>query len=71
MKKHIDVLREYWFDGYENESPEYSGRIFLHQEEYCRPFFKDLKTNIDEYLKHLSVDSSKLDYHVSKLGWIS
>ena len=29
MKKHIDVLREYWFDGYENESPEYSGRIFF------------------------------------------
>ena len=53
MKKHIDVLREYWFDGYENESPEYSGRIFLHQEEYCKPFFKDLKTNVDEYLNCL------------------
>jgi len=69
MKKHIDVLRKYWFDGYENESPEYSGRIFLHQEEYCKPFFKDLKTNVDEYLNHLNVDSSKLDYHVSK-SWV-
>ena len=42
---------------------------FLHQEEYCKPFFKDLKTNVDEYLNHLNVDSSKLDYHVSK-SWV-
>ena len=47
MKKHIDVLREYWFNGYENESPEYSGRIFAHEKDYCKPFFKDLTTNID------------------------
>ena len=58
MKKHIDVLREYWFDGYENESPEYSGRIFLHQEEYCKPFFKDLKTNVDEASSYSSDEES-------------
>ena len=29
-EKHIDSLRDYWFNGYQNESPEYSGRIFVH-----------------------------------------
>ena len=43
--------------------------FFYIQEEYCKPFFKDLKTNVDEYLNHLNVDSSKLDYHVSK-SWV-
>ena len=30
IKEHLDELRDYWFNGYENESPEYSGR-FAHQ----------------------------------------
>ncbi len=28
-KENIDSLRKYWFNGYKNESPEYSGKIFL------------------------------------------
>ena len=43
MKKHIDVLREYWFDGYENESPEYSGRIFYIRKNIVDHFSKILK----------------------------
>ena len=30
FKQYTWELQQYWFDGYENESPEYSGRIFLH-----------------------------------------
>ncbi len=69
MKKHIDVLREYWFNGYENESPEYSGRIFAHEKDYCKPFFKDLRTNIDNYMRHLNVNHELLDYYVTK-SWV-
>ena len=29
-KDNLDSLRDYWFNGYKNESPECSGRIFLH-----------------------------------------
>ena len=49
MKKHIDVLRKYWFDGYENESPEYSGRIFLHQEEISQKWKKRNWQNIHNH----------------------
>lgn len=69
MKKHIDVLREYWFDGYENESPENSGRIFLHGNCKYEMFFDSLKKNIDEYMKHLNVDHEKLSYFISK-SWV-
>ena len=69
MKKHIDVLREYWPNGYENESPEYSGRIFAHEKDYCKPFFKDLRNNIDNYMRHLNVNHELLDYYVTK-SWV-
>ena len=28
-KKYLDSLKDYWFDGYENESHEYYVKIFL------------------------------------------
>ena len=69
IKEHLDELRDYWFNGYENESPEYSGRIFAHQKECCKPFFKELRTHIDNYFDCMIVDHSKLDYHIIK-SWV-
>ena len=69
FKQYTDELKQYWFNGYENESPEYSGRIFLHTEEKYEPFFDDLKKNIDDYMTHLNVDHEKLSYFVSK-SWV-
>ena len=69
IKYHIDELRDYWFNGYENESPEYSGRIFLHQKECCKPFFEELRDHVDTYFEYLNVDYSKLDYHIIK-SWV-
>jgi hypothetical protein len=63
------LLREYWFDGYKNESPEYSGKIFLHLEPKYQIFFDDLKKSIDNYLHHLNVDYTQLDYHITK-SWV-
>ena len=69
IKEHLDELRDYWFNGYENESPEYSGRIFAHQKECCKPFFKELRAHIDNYFDCMIVDHSKLDYHIIK-SWV-
>jgi uncharacterized protein (TIGR02466 family) len=68
-KKNLDSLRSYWFNGYENESPEYSGRIFTHQKPEYRQFFKELRTHVDNYFKVLNVDYNKLDYHIIK-SWV-
>lgn len=67
--KHLESLKQYWFNGYENESPEFSGKIFVHLQEQYKSFFDSLKKNIDEYMKHLNVDYTKLDYHISK-SWV-
>lgn len=68
-EENIDFLRDYWFNGYQNESPEYSGKIFVHHQPKCKSFFDDLKKNIDEYMKHLNVDYTKLNYHIIK-SWV-
>jgi hypothetical protein len=67
--KHLESLKQYWFNGYENESPEFSGKIFVHLQEQYKSFFDSLKKNIDEYMKHLNVDYTKLDYHIIK-SWV-
>lgn len=67
--KHLESLKQYWFNGYENESPEFSGKIFVHLQEQYKSFFESLKKNIDEYMRHLNVDYTKLDYHIIK-SWV-
>ena len=69
FKQYTRELQQYWFNGYENESPEYSGRIFLHADSKYEMFFDDLKKNIDEYFKELNVDHTKLSYFISK-SWV-
>jgi len=68
-KENINSLKEYWFNGYKNESPEYSGKIFLHLDPQYNLFFDDLKKSIDNYFYNLNVDHSKLNYHVTK-SWV-
>lgn len=68
-KKHLEDLKQYWFNGYENESPEYSGKIFVHQQEKYKLFFNDLKNNVNQYMQHLNVDYTKLSYHIIK-AWV-
>jgi len=68
-EKYLESLKDYWFNGYENESPEFSGKIFVHLQDQYKSFFDSLKKNIDEYMKHLNVDYTKLDYHIVK-SWV-
>jgi hypothetical protein len=68
-KNYLEELKEYWFNGYQNESPECSGRIFLHKNKKYLSIFQDIKKNIDRYFYHLNVDYEKLDYHIIK-SWV-
>lgn len=68
-EKNLDTLRDYWFNGYINESPEYSGRIFAHHNPKYKSFFSELKNHIDNYFDALFVDHSKLNYHIIK-AWV-
>lgn len=68
-EKYIDEIRNYWFNGYVYESPECSGKIFLHLNEHYSSFFDNLKQNINEYFKALNVNYNKLSYHVVK-SWV-
>jgi uncharacterized protein (TIGR02466 family) len=69
LKEYTEEIKKYWFDGYENESPEYSGRILFHAKPEYEIFFDELKRNVDKYLDKLSVDYTKLSYFVSKC-WV-
>jgi hypothetical protein len=42
-EKYYENLKEYWFNGYEYESPEGSSRIFVHLCEDYTEFFDSLK----------------------------
>ena len=64
--ENLDSLRDYWFNGYQNESPEFSGKIFLHNDPRYSQFFNELSYHIDQYYKVLNVDYDKLSYHVVK-----
>jgi hypothetical protein len=66
---HLQNLKDYWFNGYEFESPEASSRIFVHLEEKYSEFFKSLKVAFDEYFEVLGIKYDRLNYHVVK-SWV-
>lgn len=68
-EKYLQDLKDYWFNGYEYESPEASSRIFVHLEEKYSDFFKHLKVAFDEYFEVLGIKYDRLNYHVVK-SWV-
>jgi uncharacterized protein (TIGR02466 family) len=68
-ENNLESLKDYWFNGYKNESPEFSGKIFAHKIPEYSDFFISLRKNINEYMDHLSLDFSKLSYHIIK-SWV-
>jgi uncharacterized protein (TIGR02466 family) len=68
-EKYLNELITY--SSYENFStPENSGNIFLHREKKYKLFFDSLKSNINQYMRCLEIDISKLKYHVVK-SWVN
>jgi uncharacterized protein (TIGR02466 family) len=72
---YLKELKEYWhysedLPREELESPENSGRYFLHHEDKYKEFFKCLSENVREYLTVLDVEESHLDVHITK-SWLN
>jgi hypothetical protein len=67
--QYLKELKKYWFNGYENESPENSERIFLHHNIKYEIFFQDLLKNVYDYLNILDVEINKFNFYVTK-SWI-
>lgn len=68
-EEYLEELKKYWFNGYENQSPENSGRIFLHNEEKYSIFFDDLLKNVYKYLNILDVDYNIFNFYITK-SWV-
>ena len=60
-EKHFESLKQYWFNGYEYESPEASSRIFVHLKEEYSDFFISLKEALNEYLEVLEIENDDLE----------
>jgi uncharacterized protein (TIGR02466 family) len=74
-QKYFEELCKYWhwsedLPREEIESPENSGRYFLHHNESYKDFFKSLDLNVRNYLKVLDVDESKMNVYVTK-SWLN
>lgn len=67
--KYFDELKLLWFNGYENETPENSGRCSLHLNKNYELFFHSLRRSICKYLELFEVESYKLNLHITK-SWI-
>lgn len=74
-EKYLNDICEYWHFAEdlprdELESPENSGRYFLHHNQNYQDFFNSLVDNVRQYLRVLSVDESMLNVYVTK-SWLN
>lgn len=67
--QYFEELKTLWFNGYENETPENSGRCSLHLNKNYISFFQALKKSICNYLELLEIDHEKLNINFIK-SWI-
>jgi hypothetical protein len=67
--QYFEELKSLWFNGYENETPENSGRCSLHLNKNYITFFQSLKNSICNYLDLLEVDHQKLSINFVK-SWV-
>ncbi len=67
--QYFEELKSLWFNGYENETPENSGRCSLHLNDNYLFLFKSLKKSICNYLDLLEVDCKKLNINFTK-SWV-
>ncbi len=67
--QYFEELKSLWFNGYENETPENSGRCSLHLNSNYLILFKSLKESICNYLDLLEVDHEKLNINFIK-SWV-
>ncbi len=67
--QYFEELKSLWFNGYENETPENSGRCSLHLNKNYISLFQSLKKCICNYLDLLEIDHEKLNINFVK-SWV-
>ncbi len=72
---YLEKLKKYWhyseeLPREELQSPENSGRYFLHHEEKYKDFFKSLSDNVRQYLRVLDVEDQLLNVNITK-SWLN
>ena len=67
--EYFNELKSLWFDGYNNQTPENSGRCSLHLDKNYLGFFQSLKKSVCRFLDLLAVDHEKLNISVIK-SWV-
>lgn len=68
-EKYFEELKTLWFNGYENETPENSGKCNLHLNSNYLIFFQSLKRSVLKYLDLLEVEYEKFNINITK-SWI-
>jgi uncharacterized protein (TIGR02466 family) len=68
-EKYFNELKTLWFNGYENETPENSGRCSLHLNKDYYPLFNSLVKCVRKYLDLLEIQHEKLDINITK-AWV-
>ena len=68
-EKYFEELKSLWFNGYNNETPENSGRCSLHLNPNYLKIFQSIKKSVCKYLDILEVDHEKLNINFIK-SWI-
>ena len=67
--QYFEELKSLWFNGYENETPENSGRCSLHLNKNYISLFQSLKKCICNYIDLLEIDHEKLNINFVK-SWV-
>jgi uncharacterized protein (TIGR02466 family) len=68
-EKHFDELKKMWFNGYENETPENSGRCSIHLNSNYRELFTCFQKSVQKYLNLLEVCYEKFNINFTK-SWV-
>lgn len=67
--KYFDELKLLWYNGYENETPENSGRCSLHLNKNYNQIFVEFRNSIIKYLDLLDISYEKFNINFIK-SWI-
>ena len=65
--RYFEELKTLWFNGYENETPENSGRCALHLNPNYKVFFESLKRSVVKYKTSVQQLKNMLDEHETRL----
>jgi len=67
--EYLEELKPLWWNGYENRTPEHSGRCSIHKDPKYLRIFESINRSVRRYLDLLEVDHEKLFVNITK-SWL-